>query len=78
MQGTLVQIKPDADPSGYDSILGLFTASSPPDGLTGWDRSYLRAVYDMDRQILPGAQRSQIVSLMQRDPGAAEEQPTPD
>src|SRR5262249_52803578 len=67
------QIDPNADPAGYDSILGLFTAASPPSGLTDWDWSYLHAIYDMNQHILPDAQRGQIVSRMYRNGGAEAE-----
>ena len=45
---TLAQIDPDADTSGYASILNLF---EEPDtaGLTTWDIAYLQGLYDAQR-----------------------------
>lgn len=43
---TLAQIAPDADTSGYDTVLNLFSEGADRTaGLTQWDRDYLRSLY---------------------------------
>lgn len=63
---SLVQIDPNADPSGFDSILNLFTNPSAYRGLTDWDRSYVRAMYHLDQERRPDLQVSDLVSQMIR------------
>ena len=46
---TLAQIDPDADTSRYASILNVFEAPASADGLTEWDKAYLRGLYDAER-----------------------------
>jgi hypothetical protein len=46
---TLAQIDPEADTSGYASILNLFDAPDQADGLTEWDTAYLQGLYDAER-----------------------------
>lgn len=42
----LAQIDPNAQTTGYDTVLNLFASpSSPPAGLSAWDDAYLKAVY---------------------------------
>lgn len=62
----LVQVDPNADPTFYDSILNLFDADRPAARLTEWDRSYLRAIYDLNLELRPNHQRGALVSLMTR------------
>jgi hypothetical protein len=62
----LAQIDPDRAPSGYDSILNLFSAGNQADGLTEMDLSYLRALYDLDTMRVPDAQRGSLASRMAR------------
>ncbi|GAA0869715.1 hypothetical protein GCM10009116_15510 [Brevundimonas basaltis] len=45
---SLAQIDPEADTSGYASILNLFEAPGTT-GLTTWDTAYLRGLYDAER-----------------------------
>jgi hypothetical protein len=63
----LAQVNPDADTSRYDTILNLFEGPGGPSGLTGWDRSYLRALYDarLDQR-QPGAQLAAVARVMTR------------
>ncbi|KQY91767.1 hypothetical protein ASD25_18850 [Brevundimonas sp. Root1423] len=63
----LAQVNPDADTSGYDTILNLFDGPGAPSGLTDWDRSYLQALYDahLDQQ-QPGAQLEAVTRVMAR------------
>ena len=46
---TLAQIDPEADTSGYATILNLFQAPDAAGGLTNWDRAYLSGLYDAER-----------------------------
>lgn len=46
---TLAQIDPEADTSGYASILNLFDDPGATIGLTEWDRAYLQGLYDAQR-----------------------------
>lgn len=46
---TLAQIDPEADTSGYASILNVFEAPDEADGLTEWDLAYLGGLYDAER-----------------------------
>lgn len=62
---SLAQIDPNALPSS-DSILNLFTAASPAAGLTDMDRTYLRALYDIDTMMLPQMQRGMLANRMMR------------
>lgn len=43
------QIKPDADTSGYASILNVFDAPDETAGLTQWDLAYLKGLYGTER-----------------------------
>jgi hypothetical protein len=63
---SLAQIDPNGKPSGYDSILNLFSADTPPLGMTDMDRTYLRALYEMDTMMLPHTQRGVFSSQMVR------------
>ncbi|HYC74579.1 hypothetical protein [Brevundimonas sp.] len=46
---TLAQIDPEADTSGYASILNLFETPDAAPGLTDWDLAYLGGLYDAER-----------------------------
>jgi hypothetical protein len=46
---TLAQIDPEADTSGYATILNLFDDPGSTPGLTEWDRAYLTGLYDAER-----------------------------
>lgn len=43
---SLAQIDPEADTSGFDTILNVFEDPSAVSGLTGWDTAYLEGLYD--------------------------------
>lgn len=62
---SLAQIDPNALPSS-DSILNLFTASSPASGLTDMDRAYLHALYSIDTMTIPRMQRGMLANAMMR------------
>jgi hypothetical protein len=61
---SLAQINPQTDPSGFDSILNLFSNPAAYSGLTDWDRSYIRALYEINTARRPELQRNQIVNRM--------------
>lgn len=46
---TLAQIDPEADPSGYASILNVFDDPGAAEGLTDWDLAYLQGLYSAER-----------------------------
>lgn len=46
---TLAQIDPQADTSGYLSVLNVFDEPTQASGLTQWDRAYLTGLYDSVR-----------------------------
>ena len=63
----LAQIDPDADTSGYVSVLNVFNDPGQTEGLTNWDRAYLLGLYDTERTRLNHAsQRTEIVSSIVR------------
>ena len=61
---SLAQVNPKADPSNYDSILNLFSNPAAYTGLTDWDVSYIRALYEINLERLPGLQENQLVDRM--------------
>ena len=64
---SLAQVDPNGRPSGYDSILNLFSTDTPPRGMTDMDRTYLRALYEMDTMLLPHMQRGVFSNRMVRE-----------
>jgi len=70
---SLAQIDPDTSPADFDSILNLFSNPAAYSGLTDWDRSYVRALYEFNQERLPHLQANQIVSrIVQQQLEAAE------
>jgi hypothetical protein len=63
---SLAQIDPSANPTGFDSILNLFSNPQAYSGLTDWDRSYLRALYSFDQERMPRVQVNELVGRMTR------------
>jgi hypothetical protein len=63
----LVRIREDADPGDAPTILRLFTSSAPaqPEGLTSWDRAFLRELYDTTAHSV--GQSGQIKLRLYRD-----------
>ena len=59
---SLCQIDPNTNPSAFDSILNLFTNPSAYSGLTDWDRSYVRALYEFDQERIQSLQENEIIS----------------
>ncbi|MBI2262767.1 MAG: hypothetical protein HYU62_14020 [Caulobacterales bacterium] len=62
---SLAQINPEADTSGYVSILNVFDDATPT--LTGWDLAYLDGLYGAERNDQNrGAGRAEIESSIRR------------
>lgn len=63
----LAQINPDADTGGYSSILNVFDNPGDTPGLTLWDRTYLKGLYEAQvTRANPGAARQEVVSSIIR------------
>ena len=64
----LAQIDPDADMSGFPSVLNVFEEPTAASGLTDWDRAYLTGLYgvEMNRRA-PNHTASGIGVIMARD-----------
>src|SRR5262245_18445075 len=58
---SLCQIDPQTNPGSFDSILNLFTNPRAYSGLTDWDRSYVRALYEFDQERIESFQTNEIV-----------------
>jgi hypothetical protein len=63
---SLAQVDAETNPAAFDSILNLFTNPKAYSGLTDWDRSYVRALYDFDQERNPNIQRGDLRSHMVR------------
>jgi hypothetical protein len=75
---SLAQVDPKANPSAFDSILNLFSTPQYYSGLTDWDRSYVRALYEFQQERDPRLQRGGLVSQMTNRERAADAQATAD
>ncbi len=65
---SLAQIDPDADTRAYSSILNVFDDRESVSELTGWDRAYLRGLYDAQRNRLNGRSNlTEVVGSIQRE-----------
>jgi hypothetical protein len=58
------QIDPNANPAEFDSILNLFRSPGAYSGLTEWDRSYIRALYEIDIERITDLQQNLLVEQM--------------
>ena len=63
---SLAQVDLETDPAAFDSILNLFTNPKAYSGLTDWDRSYVRALYEFDQERNPKQQKGDLMSRMVR------------
>ena len=63
---SLAQIDLGTSPKTFDSILNLFTNPAAYSGLTDWDRTYVRSLYEFDQERKPQLQRSALTSEMLR------------
>jgi hypothetical protein len=59
---SLAQIDPQTNPAAFDSILNLFSNPAAYSGLTDWDRTYVRALYEFDQERIASMQTNEIVS----------------
>jgi hypothetical protein len=67
---TLAQINPEADTTGYASILNVFEDPEGPLGLTNWDIAYLDGLYDAERTRRNlRASRTEIIDSISRAHG---------
>jgi len=58
----LAQVEPDADTSGYDTVLNLFAAGSDRStGLTQWDKDYLISLYSARRDRARATQQTEDI-----------------
>ena len=63
----LAQVNPDADTGGYSTILNLFETPGDTPGLTLWDRTYLKGLYEAQITLAnTGAAREEVVSSIIR------------
>jgi len=60
----LAQVDPDANLRAFDTILNLFSNPKAYSGLTDWDHSYVRALYDYDQERVPSVHASLVASKM--------------
>jgi hypothetical protein len=72
---SLAQIDAEADFDPYDTVLNLFQPNASPQGMTGWDQAYLRALYGVDANATSRAWQSRDMArsiaealLLQRTP----------
>lgn len=64
---TLAQVDPEADTSGYATILNVFDDPAQTQTLTNWDRAYLQGLYTtIRRRQNTGAQRTEVVDSIVR------------
>lgn len=61
---SLAQVRFEADPSAFDTILNLFSNPKAYSGLTDWDRSYLKTLYLLDQERTPAVQTINFVGQM--------------
>ena len=62
------QVDPDADLSGFPTILNVFDNPNIADGLTDWDQSYLGSLYGAElNRSNPNAQSGAVAALMFRE-----------
>lgn len=65
---SLAQIDPDADATGFQTVLNLFSNREGGLVLTDWDYAYLRALYDAELNArAPNGQLGEVGSIMERD-----------
>lgn len=61
---SLAQIKFEAAPAAYDTILNLFSNPAAYSGLTDWDLSYVHSLYSYNQEREPVFQRNALVGRM--------------
>jgi hypothetical protein len=74
---SLAQINPDADTSGFATVLNLFDTPDQVEGLTQWDMAYLKGLYAAQRtrsnEVSARAEIASTIVRVHRDLTAAEE-----
>lgn len=79
---SLAQVDPDADTSGFASILNVFDDPQQTRTLTDWDKAYLKGLYDTIRTRQNfGAQRTEVIDSIvraHRELTAASDNATPE
>ncbi|NBW14023.1 MAG: hypothetical protein EBR82_39095 [Caulobacteraceae bacterium] len=76
----LAQVNPDADTSGYSTILNVFDSPADTPELSQWDHAYLKGLYDaqMTRASIGGARQEVVGSIVRtRQQMTAAEDETP-
>lgn len=64
----MAQVEPDADMSGFDTVLNLFRDPAGVYGLTEWDEVYLRALYSGRNERLDADEQAQrMVEVLSTD-----------
>ncbi len=63
---SLAQVDLAASPATFDSILNLFTNPAAYSGLTDWDRTYVKGLYQFDQERNPKQQRGVLTGEMLR------------
>ena len=75
---SLAQVDVEADTSRFRTVLNVFDAPEATEGLTDWDRSYLRSLYGAElNQRTPTHQTGAVGRDMVRDREAAEHEAAP-
>ena len=59
---SLAQVDLAASPAAFDSILNLFTNPKAYSGLTDWDRTYVKALYQFDQERIPRLQHGELTA----------------
>ncbi len=74
---TLAELNPHAVAPNVDSILSLFPRSGhAPNGLTTFDKAYLKGLYDSNPEMPGVMQRSSIIASVRRTLNSSETPPT--
>lgn len=68
----LAQIEPDADYSGFNTVLNLFNPDVAVSGLTDWDMVYLRALYSGEAEDLTPAEQARRMMPVLREAAAGD------
>ena len=69
----LAQVDPNGQTAGLDTVLNVFADPAGVDGLTAWDRTYLRALYRAPKErIDDNDQASSIIRTVGRQRRARE------
>ncbi|HYD28273.1 hypothetical protein [Brevundimonas sp.] len=71
---SLAQVDPDADTTGFDTVLNVFSDPGSAPGLTPWDWSYLHALYGSERMRQnPGSIAGEVADGLARSRRSSDE-----